>query len=134
MIPQTEAGERKKESFLARAWSGRIPLWQALLIVNVGGWFAVLVVTLIVGAILIGLREAGLLQVVDVLLTLVTNYVLRSVHAVFSIRCIWLSAYNPRGSVWHALARLWACLITLYVVVSFIVTVLRIAGVIPPSN
>ncbi|CCN49654.1 hypothetical protein MADA3029_410051 [Vibrio nigripulchritudo MADA3029] len=101
--------------FLRRAWKGDIAVWQSVVFVSLVGYVLTMLTALAIGAV--AMQFEFFTSSESILKT--TQYTISSLlfigFGIFTVRSLWTSANNPKGNIGHALARVWAICIGLYV-------------------
>lgn len=105
------------QSFLCRAWNGDIKLWQAVCLSFIG-IICVFILSFILVAAVLSLKANGYINFNIIPLNNLITISLIILFNVFTIRSVWLCASSPKLKIKHAIARLWAMLLGVYVIVA----------------
>ncbi len=103
------------QGYLNRAWNGDIKLWQSICL-SFTGIICAFILAFLLGAAVLSLKTSGYINFNIIPLNNLITISLVILFNVFTIRSVWLCASSPKLKVKHAIARLWAVLLSVYVV------------------
>ena len=103
------------QGYLSQAWNGDIKLWQSISLSFIG-LICAFILAFLIGAAVLWLKSNGYIGFNIMPLNNLITISLVILFNVFTIRSVWMCASSPKLKVKHAIARLWAVLLSVYVV------------------
>jgi hypothetical protein len=103
------------QGYFTRAWNGNIKLWQSICLSFIG-MICAFIFAFFIGAVVLTLKTNGYINFNIIPLNNIITISSVILFNVFSIRSVWLCALTPKLKVTHAIARLWAVLLSVYVI------------------
>ena len=103
------------QGYFGQAWNGNIKLWQSICLSFIG-LICTFILTFLIGTAVLWLKINGYIDFNIIPLNNLITISLVILFNVFTIRSVWMCASTPKLKVKHAIARLWAVLLSVYVI------------------
>jgi len=103
------------QGYINKAWNGEIKLGQSICLSFVG-LICAFVFSFIIGSSALWLKANGHIDYNIIPFNNFTSITLVILFSVFTIRSVWKCASTPKLKIKHAIARLWAVLLGVYVI------------------
>ena len=114
---------RTKKPFLIRSWKGEIPLWKAIVLINIVGYVLAFFISIMGVAIAVQLTS-------NLIAGLIFQQILMLGFGVFSAVSVWRASSNSSILIARIIAKAWIILFTIYLIASVLLASFPLAQII----
>lgn len=124
--PESNGNSRNiqaQKPFLIKSWKGEIPLWKAIVLINIAGYILTIFTGIFGVAIAVQLAS-------NLIAGIIYQQLLMLVFGVFCFVSVWRASSNCSTIVAGVLAKIWIILFAIYLIASALLSLVPLAQIV----